>query len=331
MCLRGQQEKTLWPSYGSHQLNNDYLNIPFQVNPYLNFIFRNVCLIASLVQDASIFNKDEAVTNKQDFRIFSPEVRQPFSTGAMHSSKAKSQFQSATALAKIESMFDFRTDNRQMSRLPVHDKDTTQNLTFEPSEWNQDPRSTCTGTSTTPPNDTIETDDTQPARRLSISNALIQDSFQSLFSSVRNATHLKNDDELQVLQILLAKQSEVQAGLQQPYPSVSRSSSESTAPLEPHRHAACATAADDSDSGRRSYRQQTSELINKLDKLLDFRLCKRPSKRKKSEKRPANPALLKPRARNVVLKVATELIRRMQLDDQVNIDDFHLVRIGEQP
>ena len=271
-----------------------------------------------------MFTKDESLSSKHDFRSFFPEVR------TVHSTKLKSTSQSAAPLANIESIFDFRADNRQLSRIPGHEKDSVPNFSFEPSDLNQDPRPFSFGPTIASPFGSMETDDpVQNARRLSISNAIIQDSFHSLFSGVRNGGHLKNDDELQALQILLTKQSEVQSGLhsQQPFPCAapSRSSSDSTSPLDSCKHTTSAPAADDSDgAGRRSYRQQTSELINKLDKLLDFRQCKGPSKRKKSgEKRQANATLLKPRARNVVLKVATELIRRMQLDDQVRAMPMH--------
>jgi hypothetical protein len=59
----------------------------------------------------------------------------------------------------------------------------------------------------------------------------------------------------------------------------------------------------------RSYRRQTSELIKSLDRLLDFRM---PSKSKSNRR--GEP---KPRARNVVLRQAVELIWRIQCDEQV--------------
>jgi len=194
----------------------------------------------------------------------------------------------------------------------------TSNLPFDSSELNQDIRISSFGPTIASPFGSIETDESvyNSARRSSISSAL-QDSIHSLFSGVRSASHLKNDEELQALQIFLAKQSEVQSSQHAPHAIPSRSSSDGTAHADPHRNAATAHVGEDSDgAGRRSYRQQTSELISKLDKLLDFRHSKAPSKRKKSAEKRADASLLKPRARNVVLKVATELIRRMQLDDQ---------------
>jgi hypothetical protein len=62
----------------------------------------------------------------------------------------------------------------------------------------------------------------------------------------------------------------------------------------------------------RSYRRQTSELIGILDKLLDSRPAV--SQPKSKRKAPLKP---KPRARNVVLRQAADLIRRLKLDEQV--------------
>jgi hypothetical protein len=85
----------------------------------------------------------------------------------------------------------------------------------------------------------------------------------------------------------------------------------------------------DTTAGSRSYRQQTSELINKLDKLLKFptkpgsnagsgNKAARGSGGKGRSRRPPRD-LAKPRARNVVLKQAAELIWRIKCDEQVII------------
>jgi len=82
----------------------------------------------------------------------------------------------------------------------------------------------------------------------------------------------------------------------------------------------------DTTAGSRSYRQQTSELINKLDKLLKFptkpgsnagsgNKAARGSGGKGRSRRPPRD-LAKPRARNVVLKQAAELIWRIKCDEQ---------------
>ncbi len=86
----------------------------------------------------------------------------------------------------------------------------------------------------------------------------------------------------------------------------------------------------DTTAGSRSYRQQTSELINKLDKLLKFpskpgsisaagNKAARGSGGKGRSRRPPRD-LAKPRARNVVLKQAAELIWRIKCDEQVNLN-----------
>ena len=87
------------------------------------------------------------------------------------------------------------------------------------------------------------------------------------------------------------------------------------------------TATVDTAAGSRSYRQQTSELINRLDKLLKF--ASKPGSTssqgakgargdgpKGRSRRPPRD-LAKPRARNVVLKQAAELIWRIKCDEQV--------------
>jgi hypothetical protein len=84
----------------------------------------------------------------------------------------------------------------------------------------------------------------------------------------------------------------------------------------------------DTTAGSRSYRQQTSELINRLDKLLKFptkpgsvgpgNKAARGSGGKGRSRRPPRD-LAKPRARNVVLKQAAELIWRIKCDEQVII------------
>jgi len=95
----------------------------------------------------------------------------------------------------------------------------------------------------------------------------------------------------------------------------------------------------DATAGSRSYRQQTSELINRLDKLLKFPAnmgsgaglkTVRGASGKGRSRRPARD-LAKPRARNVVLKQAVELIWRIKCDEQVlsqnfyyEINDFYL-------
>ena len=82
----------------------------------------------------------------------------------------------------------------------------------------------------------------------------------------------------------------------------------------------------DSTAGSRSYRQQTSELINRLDKLLKFTSSSgmaasgkgaRGAGGKGRSRRPPRD-MSKPRARNVVLKQAAELIWRIKCDEQVN-------------
>ena len=162
------------------------------------------------------------------------------------------------------------------------------------------------------------------SRRLSLPNVFLQENILSLLSGARATSQIMTEEELQLRQSLFTKQSEAQAGLlapfQPPCSSPSRSSPNCSAPPEPTRHVASAPAAEDSDgAGHLSYRQQTSELIARLDKLLDFRHRKPPPRRRKpgADRRPSDAAApLKPRPRNVVLKVAAELIRRMQLDDQ---------------
>ena len=83
----------------------------------------------------------------------------------------------------------------------------------------------------------------------------------------------------------------------------------------------------DATAGSRSYRQQTSELINRLDKLLKFATKPgtvaaagvkgaRGAGSKGRSRRPPRD-LAKPRARNVVLKQAAELIWRIKCDEQV--------------
>ncbi len=164
-----------------------------------------------------------------------------------------------------------------------------------------------------------------------MSNPFIQDSLYSIFPGVRTANLSKNEGDLQALQNLIAKHSESHGGgpLTQPQiPAMpcSRSSPEGTPPADA-KHAGGIPTPEDSDEGhRRSYRQQTSELISKLDKLLDFRHGNASSKRKKAAEKRQTKSLLKPRARNVVLKLAAELIRRMQLDDQVPLPRSSLIR-----
>jgi hypothetical protein len=74
------------------------------------------------------------------------------------------------------------------------------------------------------------------------------------------------------------------------------------------------------EMSRLSYRQQTSELIQKIDKLLNFRGTRCGIKGKRSSRKiPAfDKDKVKPRARNIVLKEVTELIRRMNRDEQVD-------------
>jgi hypothetical protein len=91
----------------------------------------------------------------------------------------------------------------------------------------------------------------------------------------------------------------------------------------------------DTTAGSRSYRQQTSELINKLDNLLKFPSkpgsvsgsggkAARGSGGKGRSRRPPRD-LAKPRARNVVLKQAAELIWRIKCDEQVNFLEISLI------
>mmetsp|Transcript_49757 Transcript_49757/g.130871 ORF Transcript_49757/g.130871 Transcript_49757/m.130871 type:complete len:332 (+) Transcript_49757:168-1163(+) len=126
------------------------------------------------------------------------------------------------------------------------------------------------------------------------------------FSAPKTSVELLySEDEIQAVHTLLAREED----------SSSRKVEKSTADHAALMSQSSGQHHDSSDGVRRSYRQHTSELILKLDKLLDFRALKA-SKGKKSLSRKNASDIFKPRARNVVLKQATELIKRMMMDDK---------------
>jgi hypothetical protein len=271
------------------------------------------------LQDANFYAKEDSFLGpNHDLRSFFPEARQSLSASSVHASR---YFNLNTGSnPAVDSIFEFRADNRNLAQiLPSSEfyraPEKESVLGFDHSDLNQDTRSVSYGPTIASPFGSMETEETiQKSRRAS--NAFIQDSFHSMFSGVRNG-QTKNEGGLQAFQSLIAKHSESQSSALIPQPQISamplsRSSPEGTPPADASKH------TEDSDEGhRRSYRQQTSELISKLDKLLDFRHANASSKRKKANEKRQTKPLLKPRARNVVLKLAAELIRRMQLDDQV--------------
>jgi hypothetical protein len=65
----------------------------------------------------------------------------------------------------------------------------------------------------------------------------------------------------------------------------------------------------------RAYRRQTAGLIERLDALLGTKQQPKSSRRKKALKR--KPKSIKPRSKNVVLRLAVETIFRIQCDEQV--------------
>ena len=69
-----------------------------------------------------------------------------------------------------------------------------------------------------------------------------------------------------------------------------------------------------STSNRRSYRQQTTQLIQELDRLFKSVRAKFPSKVNR-----ANSEKFKPRARNVILRDVANLIWKIHVDEQASL------------
>jgi hypothetical protein len=86
--------------------------------------------------------------------------------------------------------------------------------------------------------------------------------------------------------------------------------------INPHcKEAEAAPIASPTANPRSSYRRQTACLIDELDKLLDLPLAAHVRVGKALKLRPARS---KPRARNIVLRQAVDLIWKLQCDEQVS-------------